>query len=125
VKSVGFGALAFPYFSYITSGSFNEILMMQLFASIPSACFFSLAPTFIAETFPTEVRCTAFALLYQTTASFAAGLTPLILFYLSNGAHLSPAWLIILSAVGGSVYLFYSRRKIVLSGIPAIESAPI
>ncbi len=110
MAALSFAIIAFPYFNYITYGNYNQILMFQLLASIPSACFFSLAPTFIAEIFPTNVRCTAFALLYQTTASFAAGLTPLILFYISSHMHASPAWMVVFSAMVGCIYLFYSRK---------------
>ncbi len=125
IVALGFAMIAFPYFNYFTYGGYNQVLIFQLLASIPSACFFGLVPTFIAETFPIEVRCTAFALLYQTTASFAAGLTPLILFYLSNGAHASPAWLIVLPGITGCVYLFYSRRKNLLSATLVRNSSVI
>jgi MHS family proline/betaine transporter-like MFS transporter len=111
IASISFAIMAFPYFWYISFGSYSDALTLQLLAAIPSACFFSLAPTLIAETFPTEVRCTAFSLIYQTVASLAAGLTPLILLHLSRNTHTSPAWLLVGSAIFGGIYLHYAQHK--------------
>lgn len=84
IAALSFFVVSFPYFWYLSYGSYKQILITKLIFCIPSACFYAIAPVLIAEIFPVKVRCTSLAFIYQITASFAAGLTPMIMFYLAN-----------------------------------------
>lgn len=100
--SLSFLVLAFPYFWFLSYGSYQQILILKLLFCIPSACFYSIAPVLITESFPIKLRCTSLALIYQITASVAAGLTPLIMLYIVNhtsNAEYSPAYFLIISIV--------------------------
>jgi MFS family permease len=101
--------LAIPYFIFLSTGSYLQILIFKLLFCIPSACYYSIAPVLITESFPTRLRCTSLALIYQTTLSFAAGITPLALLYLANHSHgmsYSPAYYLIGSCILGSIGLY-------------------
>jgi len=105
--------LSIPCFWYLTYGTYTEVLLIKLFFSIPSACFFSVAPVVIVETFPLKIRCTAIALMYQFSASLAAGLTPLIVLYLVRSTALpySPGYFLVVSAVIGIAGFFILMKK--------------
>ena len=54
---------------------------------------------FLKLPFPIKLRCTSLALIYQITASIAAGLAPLIMLYIVNHTanHTSPVYFLIIS----------------------------
>ncbi|RUQ85152.1 MFS transporter [Legionella septentrionalis] len=103
-SSLTFCLLALPYFIFLSSGSYTQILIFKLLFCIPSACYYSIAPVLITESFPTRLRCTSLALIYQITLSLAAGITPLVMLYLANNTgsmtH-SPAYYLITSCILG------------------------
>lgn len=113
LASVLFALLAIPYFWYISYGNYLQILFFHSLVSLPAACFFSIAPVVIAQSFPTRMRCTAISLIYQTVSSIAAGITPIILLkliYKSNIPY-TPAYFIILSAIIGYFCLFILKKN--------------
>lgn len=115
LSSLAFALLAIPYFMYLSTGSYLQILIFKLLFCIPSACYYSIAPVLITESFPTRLRCTSLALIYQITLSFSAGITPLVMLYLANHNHgmsYLPAYYLIgsciLSFIG--IYLLSSNK---------------
>jgi MHS family proline/betaine transporter-like MFS transporter len=105
--------LSFPYFWYLSYGSYYEILSIKLILSILCACYFSIAPVVITEIFPLKIRCTSISLIYQTASSLAAGLTPIIMLYLAsktNTAH-SPFLMLMMSSLLGFIALYFLKTK--------------
>jgi len=101
-STLAFSLLAIPYFIVLSSGSYLQILIFKLLFCIPSACYYSIAPVLITETFPIRLRCTSLGLIYQITASLAAGITPLALLYLVQhvqGVQYSPAYYLMGSCI--------------------------
>jgi MHS family proline/betaine transporter-like MFS transporter len=114
-SSLAFFILAIPYFVFLGTGSYTQILIFKLLFCIPSACYYSIAPVLITESFPTRFRCTSLALIYQVTLSLAAGITPLAMLYLvnhTNGMTYSPAFYLMGSCVLGLIglHLFSSNK---------------
>jgi MHS family proline/betaine transporter-like MFS transporter len=108
LASLAFALLAIPYFMFLSDGSYLQILIFKLLFCIPSACYYSIAPVLITESFPTRLRCTSLALIYQLTLSLSAGITPLALLYLANHSHgmnYSPAYYLIGSCILGFIGL--------------------
>lgn len=115
LSSVAFLILAWPYFIFLSSGSYTQILIFKLLFCIPSACYYSIAPVLITESFPTRLRCTSLALIYQITLSLAAGTTPLIMLYLTNhipSIPYSPAYYLIAVCIFGLIgqHLLISKK---------------
>lgn len=108
-----FSFLAIPYFWYMSYGNYIQILFIHSLISLPAACFFSIAPVLIAQTFPTKIRCTAVSLIYQTISSIAAGVTPIILLKIIYISHIpyAPGYLIIFSAIIGYFCLFILKKN--------------
>lgn len=108
-SSLAFALLALPYFIFLSSGNYEQILIFKLLFCIPSACYYSIAPVLITESFPTRLRCTSLALIYQMTLSLAAGITPLAMLYLANHnpeIPYSPAYYLIGSCILGCLGLY-------------------
>ena len=116
VSSVFMLILSFPYFWYLSYGSYYEILSIKLVFSVLCACYFSIAPVVITETFPLKIRCTSIALIYQTASSLAAGLTPVIMLYLANKTNIphSPYYLLLASSLFGAIALCFLKRNPIL-----------
>jgi len=101
VKILRFSSFALlllsPYFFQALSGdSLQYLILTQVFVSIPTAGFCAVVPVMLAEMFPLELRCTVLSTLYAISASLAAGLVPLLAFYLVKQTHnpSSPSWII-------------------------------
>ncbi|MBV9576618.1 MAG: MFS transporter, partial [Gammaproteobacteria bacterium] len=113
VSSILLLVLSFPYFWYLSYGSFYEILLMKLSLSVLCACYFSIAPVVITEIFPLKIRCTSISLIYQTASSIAAGLTPIIMLYLANKTKTphSPFLMLMGSAFIGSIAIYFLKNN--------------
>ena len=86
-----------PYYVYLSTGNFYEILFCHLLIGIPCASIFSITPVFITELFPLSIRCASAGLIYSIAACFGGGITPLLALFLSHsvyGSH-SP-WIVLL-----------------------------
>ena len=104
-----------PYFFQALSGhSLQHLILMQAFVSIPTAAFCAVVPVMLAEMFPLELRCTVLSTLYALSASCAAGLVPLLAFYLVRETNnpSSPSWIItcLVLFVWGMLMLSQSRK---------------
>lgn len=109
--------IAVPAFWYLSNGNYVEVLIIKLLLAIPCACFFSMAPVVIAETFPLKIRCTVIALIYQIAASLGAGLTPLIILHILHNTHInySPGYFISASAIIGIIGLLIIKRRPIIN----------
>ncbi len=106
-------ASSIPAFWYLSNGSYLEVMVSKLWMAIPCACFFSLAPVVIAETFPLKIRCTIIALIYQISSSLGSGLTPLIILYILHNTNInySPGYFLLASAIIGIIGLFIVKKR--------------
>ncbi len=113
ITSLSFLVLTPIYFCCLSYGSYLQVLIIKLLFSIPSACFYAIGPVLIAESFPTHLRCTSLALVYQSTGSLAAGLAPLILLSFSKGefAYQLPTYFLGISSILGICGLFLLINK--------------
>lgn len=104
------------YYYYLSYGSYLNILLIKLIFSIPSACYYPLATVLITESFPIKIRCTSLALIYQTAAALAGGLTPILLIWLMNAKSIKPyqglpqASIIIITGILAIIGLHYLKN---------------
>ncbi|MFC3908830.1 MFS transporter [Legionella dresdenensis] len=113
-STIAFLILAVPYFALLSTGNYMQILLIKLLFCIPSACYYSIAPVLITESFPIRLRCTSLALIYQITASIAAGITPLGMLYIVkhvSGIAYSPAYYLI----GSCIFCLVGLRLLILN----------
>ena len=115
--------LAMPFFWLTAYGTYWEILFSCILISIPSACFFSLYPVIVTESFPTRIRCTTASLIYQVIVSFEMGTLPLLVNYLLKQTSIpySPGYLLMVSAVVGFFGLYF-LKKLEIKGENRISS---
>ncbi len=110
---IGLLVLILPYFMFITSGDFKQLLWSQVIIAIPCACIFSTAPVLITELFPLSVRCSVTGLVYSVAASLGGGITPWLAFKCSNfseGSYL-PSLIIFFSGVASLIVLKLLHKK--------------
>ena len=103
--------LSLPFFLVAVYGDFFQILISTLIISIPSACFFSLYPLIITESFPSKIRCTTASLIYQIVVSVEMGTLPLLVNYITRVTMIpySPGYLLIISTIIGFLGLSFFK----------------
>lgn len=104
--------LAMPFFWFASYGTYTQIIFFSLLISIPSACFFSLYPVIITESFPSKIRCTTASLIYQVIVSVEMGALPLIINYMIKVTNLpySPGYLLMFLTLVGFVGLNFLKN---------------
>ncbi|RUR14024.1 MFS transporter [Legionella septentrionalis] len=102
-----------PYFAYLTSGTFAQILLFHCFLAIPCAAIFAVIPVFITDIFPHSVRCSITNLIYSVAACLGGGITPLIALKLGERHDHSPSYILIVFGVVSltSLLLFTKKTK--------------
>lgn len=92
-----------PLFWCIDHSRSTAVLGVGLaICGLVTASFTSVAPTVLAELFPTPVRVTGVSLVYNSAFTIFGGFAPAILSWLTataGGAALAPAWYVTLAAV--------------------------
>ena len=107
--------LAMPFFWFAAYGTYWQILIFSFLISIPSACFFSLYPVIITESFPLKIRCTTASLIYQVVVSLEMGTLPLFITYLVKTTKIpySTGYVLIISALIGYLgLLLWNSQKV-------------
>lgn len=101
LAALGFLALSRPYFEALSYGDYENLILIQSLISIPAAAYYATVPVILAEMFPLNLRCTVLSVLYSTTASLAAGLTPVLSLMLLRETNnsTSPALLVMVLVV--------------------------
>ena len=104
--------LAMPFFWFAAYGTYWQILIFSFLISIPSACFFSLYPVIITESFPSKIRCTTASLIYQIVVSVEMGTLPLFITYLVKTTKIpySTGYVLIISALIGYLGLLFMKQ---------------
>jgi MHS family proline/betaine transporter-like MFS transporter len=102
-----------------------EIIGQTLFASLVG-CFIAVAPTLMAETLPTNVRCTSLSFAYNVGFGVLGGLTPLAALAIMRlqGNAMAPAFLLMVAAFVSMLVILLMRET---SGapLPASPASPI
>jgi len=106
--------LAIPFFWLATYGTFRQILILSFFISIPSACFFSLYPSIITESFPSKIRCTTASLIYQVVVSLEMGTLPLFINYLVKLTKIPyfTGYMLVISTIVGYLGLIFIKQVV-------------
>ena len=100
--ALGFLVLSRPYFEALSYGDYENLILTQSLISIPAAAaYYATVPVILAEMFPLNLRCTVLSVLYSTTASLAAGLTPVLSLMLlrKTNSSTSPSLLVVILVV--------------------------
>lgn len=97
----GLLVLAYPFMHAVNFGNANYFMAMQLFISIPCACYYSVSSVLLTELFPLQIRCTALSIVFSIAASLAAGVPPLLADYLARATKLpnSPCIIMIVMSI--------------------------
>lgn len=92
-------------FYFISKGDILQIVMSHIAFSLISSMFMSILPTVLIETFPADVRNTAFSVGYNVSLGVFGGTVPIVATYLIHKTDwlLSPS--VYLSVVAGVVFL--------------------
>ncbi len=93
--------LAYPLFSFISSGSFENALIGQILFAVIVAGFMAILPTTLVEIFPTKVRNSGYSIGYNLPFAIFGGTAPLISTYLIKltGNINAPAFYLIAAAL--------------------------
>lgn len=94
---IGFIVLSVPLFSVLGGAGFIVIVAVEIGFTILLTANDGTLPTFLAESFPTEVRYSGFALTFNTANALLGGTAPLICTWLiqMTGTVLAPAWYLV------------------------------
>lgn len=101
-----------PYFSFLTSGTFSQILLFNCVMAVPCAAIFAVIPVFITDIFPHSVRCSISNLIYSIAAVAGGGIMPIIAIKLGEHHDYSPSYiLIVLGSISLIAFVFFMRKE--------------
>ena len=96
----GFLIFTYPLFVFISDGNFYKLVMAQIILGVFLSMFSGPGVAFIAEIFPTKVRCSTLSIGYNIMVALAGGMAPFIATYLVayTGDSLAPSYYVIIAA---------------------------
>ena len=100
--SVGYLALSYPMFLWMSGGTFTAALGAMLVSAVLSALYGGAALAAFVERFPTRTRYSGLALSYNLALAVCGGTTPLVATWLVNvtGSTVAPAFYLMAAALG-------------------------
>jgi MHS family proline/betaine transporter-like MFS transporter len=103
--SVGYLVLSYPWFLWMSQGTFTAALSGQLVSAVLSALYGGASLAAFVELFPTRTRYSGLALSYNVAVAICGGTTPLVATWLVNvtGSTLTPAFYLMAAALGTTV----------------------
>ena len=103
-----FALFTYPIFMFISDGSFIKLVIAQLALGFFLSMFSGPCVAFIAEIFPTNVRCSTLSIGYNIVVALAGGMTPFIATYLVSitNNNLAPSFYVIGATVITLLTLF-------------------
>ena len=103
-----FALFTYPIFMFISDGSFTKLVIAQLALGFFLSMFSGPCVAFIAEIFPTNVRCSTLSIGYNVVVALAGGMTPFIATYLVSitNNNLAPSFYVIGATVITLLTLF-------------------
>ena len=108
--------LAYPLFSLISSGSFENALIGHVLFAIITAGFMAVLPTTLVELFPTRVRNSGYSIGYNLPFAIFGGTSPLIATWLVKATN---------NLAAPSFYLIAAAAIAFLAGLVLRETAKI
>ena len=105
--------IVLPYFIFLSSGLFMQVLIGHMMIAIPCACLFAITPVLITEIFSTSIRCSVTSLLYSVSSCLGGGITPLVALKLSKNTANSyqPAFMLIMLGIISLLFLMAFMKK--------------
>jgi MHS family proline/betaine transporter-like MFS transporter len=103
--------LIIPYFNFLSTGTFFQLLCWHIVIGIPCGCIFSITPVFITEIIPLSVRCSIANLVYSLASVIGGGLTPFLAIKLSADTSYSSGFILIVLGFISLMLLSFFRRK--------------
>ena len=105
--------MVLPYFIFLSSGLFMQVLIGHMMIAIPCACLFAITPVLITEIFSTSIRCSVTSLLYSVSSCLGGGITPLVALKLSKNTANSyqPAFMLIMLGIISLLFLMAFMKK--------------
>lgn len=107
---------AWPLFWAMHSDSFVHIMMGQIGFALLLGVYLGVAPAYMVQVIPPNVRCTAAGFSYNVTLGIAGGLTPMFATWLVSRLDddLSPSYMVIVAALMSFYSLWTMRdRKLI------------
>ncbi len=103
-----FAIFTYPIFMFISDGSFIKLVIAQLALGFFLSMFSGPCVAFIAEIFPTNVRCSTLSIGYNIVVALAGGMTPFIATYLVSATNnnLAPSFYVIAASIITLLTLF-------------------
>jgi len=94
---LGFILFSVPLFSALGGAGFMLVVAVEIGFTIMLTMNDGTLPTYLAESFPTEVRYSGFALTFNTANALLGGTAPFICTWLISrtGSVLAPAWYLV------------------------------
>jgi MHS family proline/betaine transporter-like MFS transporter len=105
-SSIGLVIVTYPLFRFLAaSPTVTRLLIVEAVFAILVATYSAVAPTMLAELFPTRVRNTALALSYNIAVAIFGGFGQLIVAWLiiHTGDVLAPAYYVLAASVVGTL----------------------
>jgi MHS family proline/betaine transporter-like MFS transporter len=115
--SVGYLALSYPMFLWMSGGTFTAALSAQFVAAVLTALYGGASLAAFVELFPTRTRYSGLALSYNLAVAICGGTTPLVATWLVNvtGSTLAPAFYLMAAALGTTLAALAMPER---SGLP-------
>lgn len=110
--------LILPYFNWLSTGSFSQVLIAHILVGIPAAALFAVIPVFITELFPLAIRCSITNFIYSIAVCLGGGITPVLALNLAGqgvGRYFPSLIIIILGFINfifmAIFYLKYKKNR--------------
>ncbi|WP_321795241.1 MFS transporter [Caballeronia sp. J97] len=110
--SLLFIVLTVPLFGGLASGSFVQVVLIQIALGALLTMNDSTLPVFLTELFPTRVRFSGFALCFNAANALFGGTAPFVATWLIHvtGNKLAPAWYLVGAAGVALIAMLASRE---------------
>jgi len=113
--SVLFLATAYPVFVLLASyANLGVLIAVVCWLSLMKTAYSGVLPSFMAEIFPTNTRCTGMSLAYNIAVPMFGGFAPLIVAALiqATGSNLAPSLYLMVTALLSITVLIVARRHL-------------
>ncbi|WP_406715523.1 MFS transporter [Trueperella pyogenes] len=116
--------LTVPLFSLLNTTSFWAIVGVEMLLVLVLTMNDSTLPTFLSESFPTEVRYSGFALSFNMANALLGGTAPFISTWLMSvtGNSLAPAWYLVAIAVLAMGAMIFAPTPVEFEGGEDIQA---
>lgn len=116
--------LTVPLFSLLNTTNFWVVVGVEMLLVLVLTMNDSTLPTFLSESFPTEVRYSGFALSFNMANALLGGTAPFISTWLMSvtGNALAPAWYLVVIAILAMVAMIFAPTPVEFEGGEDLEA---